>query len=186
MTRRVHSLSPLSSADAAFRLLTQGPKPLSVDGQLIGGTLPPRSIPLDELKRLLLRPVTGAATRDAAWKVLVTRSRRDGPSWVIGTVGVALPGLRRAASRLACGYGGDTADIDAEVLTGFLTALRSADVSRPAIAARLRWAAYRAALRSGMPTASPAAGMCCRCGRLRRRSRGAIPTSCSPTPSPSA
>ena len=144
MTRRVHSLSPLSSADAAFRLLTQGPKPLSVDGQLIGGSLPPRSIPLDELKRLLLRPATGAATRDAAWTVLVTRSRRDGPSWVIGTVGVALPGLRRAASRLACGYGADTADIDAEVLTGFLTALRSADVSRPAIAARLRWAAYRA------------------------------------------
>jgi hypothetical protein len=144
MTRRGRSLSPLNSADAAFRLLTRGPQPLSVDGRRIGGTLPSRRIPLDELKRLLLHRSTGAATRDAAWRVLVTRARRDGSSWVIGAVGVALPGLRRAASRLARGYGGDPADIDAEVLTGFLGALRSADLSRPAIAARLRWAAYRA------------------------------------------
>jgi hypothetical protein len=143
MARHACSLSPLESADAAFRLLTRGPQPLSVDGRRISGTLPPRRIPLDELKRLLLRRAADAATRDAAWVVLVTRARRDGPSWVIGAVGVALPGLRRAAGRLACGYHGDPADIDAEVLTGFLDALRSADVSRPAIAARLRWTAYR-------------------------------------------
>ena len=106
MTRRVRSLSPLNSADAAFRLLTQGPEPLSVDGRRIGGTLPPRRIPLDELKRLLLRPSAGIATRDAAWTVLVTRARCDGPSWVIGAVGVALPGLRRAAAGSPAGTAG--------------------------------------------------------------------------------
>jgi hypothetical protein len=137
-------LSPLDSADAAFRLLTSGPRPLAVDGRRLGGNLPPRRIPLDELKGLLLRPSSGAATRDAAWVVLVTRARQNGPSWVIGTVGVAMPGLRRAAGKLATGYTGDTADIDSEVLTGFLAAVRSADLSRPAIALRLRWAAYRA------------------------------------------
>lgn len=144
MSRHAQSLSPLNSADAAFCLLTQGPQPLSVDGRRIGGTLPACPIPLDELKRLLLSPSTGLATRDAAWATLVTRARNDGSSWVIGAVGVALPGLRRAASRLTHGYGGDPADIDAEVLTGFLGALRSVDVCRPAIAGRLRWAAYRA------------------------------------------
>ena len=45
MSRRVRSLSPLNSADAAFRLLTRGPEPLSVDGGRIGGTLPPRRHP---------------------------------------------------------------------------------------------------------------------------------------------
>jgi hypothetical protein len=144
MSRRTESLSPLDSADAAFRLLTSGPQPLSVEGRSIGGSLPGRRIPLDELKRLLLSQSTGTATRDAAWVVLVTRARLDGPSWVIGAVGVGMPGLRRAAGRLACGYRGDPADIDAEVLTGFLTALRSIDVSRPTIAGRLRWSAYRA------------------------------------------
>jgi hypothetical protein len=144
MSRCAESLSPLDSADAAFRLLTSGPRPLSVEGRAIGDSLPDRRIPLDELKRLLLSQSTGTATRDAAWVVLVTRARRDGPSWVIGAVGVAMPGLRRAAGRLTCGYRGDPADIDAEVLTGFLTALRSIDVSRPTIAGRLRWSAYRA------------------------------------------
>lgn len=144
MARPHRSLSPLNSADAAFRLLTQGPQPLAVDGRRIGGSLPHRRIPLDELKRLLLRPSTGVRTRDAAWAVLVTRARRCGPSWVIGAAGVAMPALRRAAGALARGYGGDPADIDAEVLAGFLEALYTVDLSRPAVAVRLRWAAYRA------------------------------------------
>jgi hypothetical protein len=137
--------SPLSSADAAFRLLTQGPDPLSLDGAAISGSLPQRLIPLDELKRILLRASTDGGTRDAAWSALVTRARSDGPGWVVGTVGVAMPALRRVAGQLARGHGLDTAaDIDAEVLTGFLSAVRSLDLSRRAIALRLRWAAYRA------------------------------------------
>jgi hypothetical protein len=145
MSASLNHTSPLSSADAAFRLLTRGPAPLSLDGTLISAVLPQRLIPLDELKRILLRPAADAATRDAAWSALVTRARSKEPAWVIGAVGVAMPGLRRAAGQLARGYDAHTAaDIDAEVLTGFLTAVRSLDLSRRAIALRLRWAAYRA------------------------------------------
>jgi hypothetical protein len=144
MTRTARSLSPLDSADAAFRLLVRGPRPLMLDGKQIGGTLPPRPIRLEELKRLLLLPSAGPRTRDAAWAVLVRQARCDGPGWVIGATGVAMPGLRRAAGALARGYGSDTADLDAEILTGFLAALRSIDTSRHSIALRLRWAAYRA------------------------------------------
>jgi hypothetical protein len=140
MGYRTQASSPLAIANAGFRLLTTGPQPLSVDGEQIGG-LPGRWIPLNELQRLLLR--SAPATQDAAWKVLVTRARNE-PSWVIGTVGVAMPGLRRAAGVLARGYGGDTADVDAEILVGFLEALRTVDLERRAIALRLRWAAYRA------------------------------------------
>jgi hypothetical protein len=144
MTRTARFLSPLDSADAAFRLLTCGPRPLAVDGRKIGGALPSRPIRLDELKRLLLLPSAGARTRDAAWAVLVGQARHSGPAWVIGATGVAMPGLRRTAAALARGYDGETADLDAEILTGFLAALRSVDTSRHSIALRLRWAAYRA------------------------------------------
>ena len=145
MSAATASMSPLNTADAAFRLLTQGPRPLSLDGTELGEALPQRPIPLDELKRLLLRPSADAATRDAAWTKLVTRARDEGSAWVIGTVGVAMPALRRVAGQLARGLGKDiTADIDAEVLTGFLAAVQSVDLSRRAIALRLRWAAYRA------------------------------------------
>jgi hypothetical protein len=157
-SHRLHP-SPLSSADAAFRLLTRGPEPLSLHGSRIGG-LPSRLIPLDELKRLLLRPSTSAQARDAAWAVLVTRARDEGSAWTIGTVGVAMPALRRAAGILARGYRGDTADIDAEVLTGFLSAVRSLNLEAPGIALRLRWAAYRAgaAFRSAEGTWASRAG----------------------------
>jgi hypothetical protein len=48
----------------------------------------------------------------------VRRTRADDPAWVIGLVGVATPGLRRAASSLASAYHGDPADLQAEVLAG--------------------------------------------------------------------
>ncbi len=147
MPRYKRSASPLDSVNFAFRALTEGPAPLALDGRSISTELPQRRIPLDELKRVLLLPSTGLATRDAAWAELVRRARNSGPSWVVGAVGVALPGLRRAAGRLTRGYHGDTADIDAEVLTGFLAALRTIDVAQPSIALRLCWAGYRAGAR---------------------------------------
>ena len=145
MSAATASTSPLNTADAAFRLLTQGPQPLSLDGTKLGGTLPQRLIPLDELKRILLQPSADAATRDAAWTALVTRARDEGSAWVIGTVGMGMPALRRVAGQLARGFSKDiTMDIDAEVLAGFLAAIKSVDLSRRAIALRLRWSAYRA------------------------------------------
>ena len=139
--------SPLDSADFAFRALTEGPEPLSVNGRRIGRGLPQRRIPLDELKRLLLRASADPEVRDAAWRLLVRRARRDGPAWVVGAVGVAMPGLRRAAGRVTRGYRGDTADLDAEVLAGFLAALRNVDITRPRIVLRLCLAGYRAGAR---------------------------------------
>lgn len=147
MSRYNRSSSPLDSVDFAFRALTEGPAPLAVDGRRISSRLPQRRIPLDELKRLLLHASASPTVKDAAWAHLVRSARHRGPSWVIGAVGVALPGLRRAAGRVARGYRGDTTDIDAEVLTGFLAALRTVDVTRPAIALRLCWAGYRAGVR---------------------------------------
>ncbi len=58
-----------------------------------------------------------------------------------------MPGLRRAAASLARGYRGHPADLQAEILTGFLTALRAlhpGDLEDIPLASRLCWAAWRA------------------------------------------
>lgn len=134
--------SPLDTLDDAFRILTRPPAPLALDGREVGG-LPPRLIPLDELRSMLLHPSCGYRVRDAAMFWLVCRAQ-DGPSaWTVGLAGVLLPGLRSAAGRLARGFPGDTADLDAEILSGFVAALPGFDPAGGKVASRLLWAAYR-------------------------------------------
>lgn len=137
----------LDTAAASFRLLVTGPQPLAVDGERIGYGLPARSIPLDELKRLLLARATSYRARDAAWRVLVMKARQDGPAWVLGAVGVAIPGLRRAAARMTSGRPHYAEDLDAALLAGFVDALHSLDCDEGRICSRLVYAAVNAARR---------------------------------------
>jgi hypothetical protein len=70
--------SPLDAADRAFNLLVQPPTHVGFDGRSFAG-LPDRILPLDELRTLLLARQTSVEIRDAVWRELVTRARRDGP-----------------------------------------------------------------------------------------------------------
>jgi hypothetical protein len=137
----------LDAVDSAFRLLTAGPRPLAVHASRLAAGLPDRLVPLDELRVLLLHPSAGPRARNRVWAHLVRRARAGDPAWVVGLAGVALPGLRRAVASLAAAYRGDPGDLQAEVLAGFLTALRALDLddldSVP-LASRLCWAAWRA------------------------------------------
>lgn len=142
-----YGLSPLDAADAAFRLLTTGPRPLALNPARIAGGLPDRMMPLSEMKALLLHPATRPAARNKVWAELVRRARTGAPAWVIGLTGVAMPGLRRAVAALASAYRGDTEDLQTEVLAGFLSAMRGLDpddFDRAPLASRLCWAAWRA------------------------------------------
>src|SRR5205085_2367195 len=56
------------------------------------------------------------------------RARAGDPAWTVGLAGIAMPGLRRAAGSLAAAYRGDPADLQSEVLTGFLAAVRALDL----------------------------------------------------------
>lgn len=138
--------SPLDAAQRAFELLVCQPAPLAFDARPFAG-LPDEILPLDELRDLLLSPTTGTQVRDAVWRELVTRARRGGPGWVVATAGLAMPGLRRMAGMLATGWHGDTADLDAELLTGFLERLRRIDLDEARICGRLIDAGVRAARR---------------------------------------
>ncbi|WP_329237624.1 hypothetical protein OG417_34370 [Actinoallomurus sp. NBC_01490] len=132
----------------SFRALTTGPDPLSVDGKTIGYGLPRRVIRLDELRSILCHLATGRACRDAAWRHLVHAARTQGPSWVVGAAGVAMPALRKMATELSEGYRGDATDIHSAVLTGFLEGLVRIDLDRAGVVTRLRWMAYRAGIKA--------------------------------------
>jgi hypothetical protein len=136
--------SPLDAAERAFDLLVQAPTQVGFDGRGFDG-LPDRMVPLHELRRVLLAWATPVEVRDAVWRELVIRARRDGPSWVIGTVGMAMPGLRRMAGMLASGWHGDVDDLDSELIVGFVARLQTVDVAEPRICGRLIDAGVRAA-----------------------------------------
>ena len=142
--------SPFACVDTAFTALTIGPAPLTVDGDRLDSQqgLPTGPITLPALRDWLRAHPTAWRARDAVWRDLILRARLDGPAWVVAATAFALPGLVTAAAALTgAGWAGDPDDVDAEVLTGFLTALRDGvDLSRPAPYASLCRAGWRAGL----------------------------------------
>jgi len=139
--------TPLAAAQRAFDLLTRAPAPLAFDCRGITG-LPPAVLPLDELKRVLIADETPRSVRDTVWRELVIRARRDGPAWVVAAAGIAMPGLRRMAGKLAKNWHGDTVDRDAELLAGFVARLGAVDLDEPRICGRLIDAGARAVKRA--------------------------------------
>jgi hypothetical protein len=132
----------LDIARDTFTWLVAGPHPVSLNGRLFPG-LPDRYVPLDEVRDRLLARRCPQGTRDAVWAHLVLRSRTEGATWTVAAVGVALPALVSVAATLSDRFAGDPADVHAEVLRGFLTALSDIDLRPPRIMLRLRWDAYR-------------------------------------------
>ncbi|MBM0256529.1 hypothetical protein [Micromonospora sp. 4G55] len=136
--------SPLDAVDAAFAALTCEPDPMTLDLDPLraGNDLPAGVMTLPALRDWLLAHPRAYTERDAVWRDLILRARLEGPTWVVAAVAMAMPALRRHAGRLHVGWAGDASDIDAEILTGFLAALR--DLSQPAPYASLCMAAWRA------------------------------------------
>ena len=137
----------LDTLAATFRLLTTDPAPLALHGRDVHPDLPPRLIPLDELRDLLLAEHTTDEARDVALAELLRRAKKERGAWIVGLCGVLLPGLRRVAGRVARDFPGDTEDIDAEVLVGFLDAIERVEPSGQHLASRLLGRAYRHARR---------------------------------------
>ncbi len=143
--------SHLQAADTAFAVLTCGPDPLSLDCDALAkaagvdSALPPDTVPLTRLRDWLLANPDNYLARDIVWRELVTLARTGAPHWIIAAVGMAMPALIRIAGQLTARHRGDAADIDNEVLTGFLEALRNTlDPDRPAVYASLVYAGFRA------------------------------------------
>ncbi|MEV4471240.1 hypothetical protein [Nonomuraea sp. NPDC049504] len=117
---------PLDMAEHAFGLLMHGPTPLSVDGERLGHGLPARTIPLNELKEVLLHPSCSRTTRDHVWRHLINQARTLRKAWMVAAVALAIPMLRRLVTALADKTPAeqlDREDLEAEVLMAYLEAL---------------------------------------------------------------
>ncbi|WP_055483818.1 hypothetical protein [Sphaerimonospora mesophila] len=141
--------SPLDIAEQAFQMLACPPSGLTIDGRKLGQELPRRRLSLIEVRDLLITVTYSNTTRDAVWRTLLSRARQDGPQWLVGAVGVAVPALRGISGRICRGYvAGDPEDIDTEVLTAFIEAVRTVDMDRPNVFPRLCTMAKRAGERA--------------------------------------
>jgi len=136
--------SPFAALERAFAVLSAEPHPLALDGASVAG-LPARAIPLGELKARLLHPSTPYGTRDAALGVLIARAKAEGGTWTVGLAGVLLPGMRRALEPLVDACPAKQADLEAQMLVGFLAALARCAPGRARPAGFLCGRAYDAA-----------------------------------------
>ncbi len=133
----------LTAAEKAFDLLTCEPAPLAFDCRPVPG-LPDTTLPLNELREMLVFERYDAGTTDALWRQLARHAREWGPAWVVGAIGVAVPALTHFAAKISRGYPRLADDVDSEILAAFLLALRTADLQAPRLWLRLCWAAWRA------------------------------------------
>jgi hypothetical protein len=127
------TLSPLETVETTFRLLATGPEPLALNGYTIG--LRRDSIGLWDLRGLLFHPATDVGVQRAALVELVGRARRHRGAWMIGLVGLLLPGLREHGACPADGRSGGTASPGGMVLVSLLERLD--DMSKEAAAESL-------------------------------------------------
>jgi len=138
----------LDAAEAAFKSLLAAGRPLAIDGAALGYGLPARTIGLAELRSLVDDTTFSREARDVAWSEIVRRAHADPDEWTLALMGLLMSALRRAAAKAAVGQTLGRADIDAEVVTGFLDTLRTLEPTATRIPARLYWGAYRHAARA--------------------------------------
>ncbi|MEV4170119.1 hypothetical protein [Nonomuraea sp. NPDC049709] len=143
-------LSPFDVAEHVFQLVACAPGGLALNGTELSHELPRRLILLTELRDLLTSQTLCNATRDIVWRELVIRARRDGPKWLVGAVGTAVPALRRTCGRLSLYHHAtqDRAAIDIEVLAAFIAAVKNIDLDPPSVLHRMCAAARRAGERA--------------------------------------
>jgi hypothetical protein len=144
---RVADTSVFAAVDDAFTRFASPPGPVGLDcAPYAEWGLPAGIVSLRELRRWMLSHRRAYGARNAIWRDLIGRARKD-PQWMTATIGMALPALVRAAGHISRGFRGDRDDIDAEMLAAFIAAVRDGvDIAADRLYDRLRWHAVRAGI----------------------------------------
>lgn len=140
VSRKRRKSTVFDTASRTFHALALGPNPPMVDGRVFPG-FPPYSLPVTQVRALLLRPEYEPETRDAVWAHVIDRARTGAHDWKVACVGLALPALITDFARLTRRFAGDGEDIQIAMVTALLTAVTTVDVTEPWIMQRLRLAA---------------------------------------------
>nr|WP_234401609.1 hypothetical protein [Thermobifida halotolerans] len=121
------------------------PDVLCVDGGGFDG-LEDRGYGLVEVRDVLMARTTEQRLRDEVWRRVI-RSARVSADWMVGAVGLGMPGLRAVARRATRGLDAEgVAEVEAAALLGFVEAVRNIDLRYARLAWYLRCRAQRAAL----------------------------------------
>jgi DNA-directed RNA polymerase specialized sigma24 family protein len=132
--------SALGVAEKVFSLLQRGPAPLSLTPRDLCRDLPSGDHPIDvggvlageepvslgSLRELAVRRELPVAVVNRMWTLLVAGAQTGGEIWTVGAVGMALPALFSLASDLSGTRRQECADLDGEILGGFLSGLARA------------------------------------------------------------
>ncbi|MDT0304317.1 hypothetical protein [Streptomonospora wellingtoniae] len=143
--------APLRAAEHAFARLAEElwlfPE-IASESPDAGGCVPPTTMDLHRVRTWLLEPATSHRDRDRTWRRVIARARAD-EEWMVAAIGLAMPGLRAAARRATRGLDeAAAADVEAEILAAFVTAVGAVDLSWTRLVWRLRCRAQRAGIRA--------------------------------------
>lgn len=143
-TTQAHVELGLDLAEVAFRGLCR--TGVVIDGRSVAG-LKARDYRLPEISGILLATPTSPDLVDAIWAHLVELVRADA-AWQVAVIGLASPSLRRLAARICATTALDAADVNSEILCGFIETLHVVDLSeRAGLFRRLRAGANAAGMR---------------------------------------
>lgn len=119
--------SPFAPLETTFRLLSQQPCPVAVDGRQLGHGAPARPIPIGELRSIALHPAASHQLRDSVLDVVIASLQQpDRATWVVVLGGILLPAMRRLAHQITVASDGEsgTVDVEAELLWRLVAATR--------------------------------------------------------------
>jgi hypothetical protein len=120
---------PFTTIERAFNKLVASDA-LAIDGSLHPG-LPGRQVPISEIVIFLRSPQSPQEACDSIWRAFLTFPDRE--RWDLICFGLALPALRKAATRASRIWPHDPEGIQAEALDAFIREIHQADHSRDRI-----------------------------------------------------
>lgn len=124
---------PLKSLKKTFDLLRMDPQHLYLTVPATDAA-PESVMDLNEITELLWDIKTDPAIANNIWAAIVRRTRTKNSGWTVVACGLAGPTLISKTGMLkACFPGVDTAEMQAEIVEGFLLALRTIDLDDPGI-----------------------------------------------------
>lgn len=121
---------------------------LSIDGTGLGHGLPSGPVPLKDIRPLMLDRATDPHVGIMVWQELARAAQAKGEPWLLAATWMMIPGLCGISARISRAPGTEQGEIEAEIIAGFMAALRVADTGRENLSAHLWWAAYRAGQRA--------------------------------------
>jgi hypothetical protein len=120
-----------------------------------GAGIPAARLSLRAARELTADPGTPAAGKDAIWSELVRAALAQKDPWELAAVWMMIPGLRRICRRCRRYSAAlDAAELEAEAVTGFVAALRTAERGRENLESWLWWTTYRHVHQAIMRTAA--------------------------------